>query len=44
MKKIATLACLLVLVASITACSHKTIDVDAPCPDYGRYCPQTPIN
>jgi hypothetical protein len=32
-----------VLVAILTSCT-KTHDLDAPCPDFGRHCPQTPIN
>jgi hypothetical protein len=31
------------LCLGLGACS-KSIDLDAPCPDYGRYCRQTPIN
>jgi len=27
----------------LSACS-KPIDLDAPCPNYGKYCPQMPIN
>lgn len=33
------IAMILVLVAC-----NKPEDLDAPCPDYGRHCPQTPIN
>jgi hypothetical protein len=34
---------ILVLAAILTSCT-KAQDLDAPCPDFGRYCPQTPIN
>ncbi|WP_272946888.1 T4SS-associated protein LvhB7 [Legionella erythra] len=27
----------------LSACS-KPPDLTTPCPDYGRFCPQTPIN
>ena len=34
---------MLLVIALIVACS-KPHDVDTPCPDYGRHCPQLPIN
>lgn len=34
----------IVLLAAILASCAKPHDLDAPCPDFGRYCPQTPIN
>lgn len=40
--KILKCSCLL-LILGLVACS-KPVDLDAPCPDYGRYCPQTPVN
>jgi hypothetical protein len=35
--------CYLLLCLGLGACS-KPLDLDTPCPDYGRYCTQTPIN
>lgn len=31
------------LFLGLGACS-KPVDLDAPCPEYGRYCSQAPIN
>ena len=42
MKKIIGLFSIVALIG-LSACS-KVPDLDTPCPDYGRYCPQTPIN
>lgn len=42
MKKMIGLFGLMALM-SLGACS-KAPDLDAPCPDYGRYCHQVPIN
>ena len=35
--------CGLLLILGLGGCA-KPIDLDAPCPDYGRYCPQAPVN
>lgn len=40
--KLLKCGCLL-LILGLGACA-KPIDLDAPCPDYGRYCPQAPVN
>ncbi|MBA2648292.1 MAG: hypothetical protein H0U75_01625 [Legionella sp.] len=42
MKKFLKCCCVL-LILGLGACA-KTIDLDAPCPDYGRYCSQIPAN
>ena len=42
MKTMSGLLGLMVLMG-LSACS-KTPELDAPCPDYGRYCHQVPIN
>lgn len=42
MKKTIQLTVLLVI-AGLGAC-NKNHELKAPCPDYGRYCPQSPIN
>lgn len=34
---------LMLLALALSACSHKIIEVDAPCPDFGKHCPQKPI-
>ncbi|HDS3856746.1 TPA: hypothetical protein QH041_003114 [Legionella pneumophila] len=34
---------LILLLAGLGACS-RPVDLETPCPDYGRYCTQTPIN
>jgi hypothetical protein len=36
-------SCCLFWILGLGACA-KPIDLDAPCPDYGRYCPQAPVN
>jgi hypothetical protein len=33
----------LLLLLGLNACG-KTADLDAPCPDYGRFCAQSPVN
>ena len=33
----------IVLVIGLSACT-KPPDLDAPCREFGRYCPQQPIN
>jgi hypothetical protein len=42
MKILLRCGCLL-WILGLGACT-KPIDLDAPCPDYGRYCSQSPIN
>lgn len=37
------LSTLFVLTLWLSSCS-KPQDLDAPCPDFGRHCPQTIIN
>ncbi|WP_155522667.1 T4SS-associated protein LvhB7 [Legionella saoudiensis] len=43
MKKIMQITVLFVIASLAVACS-KTHELRAPCPDFGRYCAQTPIN
>ncbi|WP_269471721.1 T4SS-associated protein LvhB7 [Legionella spiritensis] len=33
----------LCLLLTLTSCSRPP-DLNTPCPDYGRFCPQQPIN
>lgn len=33
----------LLLLTALVSCS-KPHDLDTPCPNYGRHCPQLPIN
>lgn len=35
--------CCLLWIVGLSACA-KSIDLNAPCPDYGRYCSQAPVN
>ena len=44
MKKPMQLTVTLLLFLSISACGSAHKDLTAPCPNYGRHCPQTPIN
>jgi hypothetical protein len=32
------------IIAGLSSCSSAHKDLRAPCPDFGRYCAQTPIN
>ncbi|MCL9685738.1 T4SS-associated protein LvhB7 [Legionella maioricensis] len=32
------------LLVLLTSCSSTPPDLDAPCTQFGRYCPQYPIN
>lgn len=32
------------LLSLLTGCSSTPPDLDAPCAQFGRYCPQYPIN
>ncbi|MFJ1267863.1 T4SS-associated protein LvhB7 [Legionella lytica] len=32
------------LLSLLTGCSSTPPDLDAPCTQFGRYCPQYPIN
>lgn len=31
-------------VAGLSACTNTHKDLKAPCPEFGRYCTQTPVN
>ena len=44
MKNTIQLTAILLLFISISACGSAHKDLMAPCPNYGRSCPQTPIN
>lgn len=44
MKKIMIATFALGLMSSLVACGSTHRDLTAPCHDFGRYCPQTPIN
>ncbi|MBA2649914.1 MAG: hypothetical protein H0U75_10055 [Legionella sp.] len=37
------MCCCVVWILALAGCA-KTQDLDAPCPDYGRYCSQIPAN
>ncbi len=43
MRHLLRLLPMLLLVSFLASCT-KAHDLDAPCPDFGRHCPQTPIN
>lgn len=34
----------LLLLSLLNGCSSKPPDLDSPCVQFGRYCPQYPIN
>lgn len=34
----------ILLLGLLTSCSSTPPDLDAPCTQFGRYCPQYPIN
>jgi type IV secretion system protein VirB7 len=34
----------LVILSVLGGCSSKPPDLDSPCAQFGRYCPQYPIN
>ena len=34
---------MIVVIIALSAC-NKVPDLDAPCREFGRYCPQQPIN
>ncbi|WP_199744188.1 T4SS-associated protein LvhB7 [Legionella sp. km772] len=34
----------LLLLSLLNGCSSKPPDLDSPCAQFGRYCPQYPIN
>lgn len=36
--------CSVLLLVLLTGCSSIPPDLDAPCTQFGRYCPQYPIN
>ena len=44
MKKIILFTTTILLLSNLTACSSTHKDLTAPCPNFGKSCPQTPIN
>lgn len=35
---------LVMFIIFLSSCNHLSPDLNAPCPDYGRYCPQIILN